>query len=56
MKRGLILVLMLAAGTFVATYVRISDGIDQTSPAKIHNEMMESEAEQILANLDATRW
>jgi hypothetical protein len=56
MKRRLILALLLAASSFVAAQVRISDGIDQTTSAKIDNGMMEIEAEQMLANLGATRW
>jgi hypothetical protein len=58
MKRLLILVLLLAAGSIVAAYVRINDGIDQTNSAKIQNGMLESEAERILANLgsDSRRW
>jgi hypothetical protein len=42
------------AGTFVAAHVRISDGIDQPTSAKIHNGTMECEAGQILANLGTT--
>jgi hypothetical protein len=58
MKLRLILVLLLAAGTFAAAHVHINDGIDQTSSAKIQNGMLESEAEHILANLasDSRRW
>jgi hypothetical protein len=58
MKLRLILVLLLAAGTLVAAYVRINDGLDQTNSAKIQNGMLESEAERILANLgsDSRRW
>ena len=58
MKRRLILVLLLAAGTLVAAYVRINDGMDQTNSVKIQNGMLESEAERILANLgsDSRRW
>jgi hypothetical protein len=48
--------LLLAAGSFVAAYVSINDGIDQTNSTKVYNGMMESEAEQILANLGATCW
>jgi hypothetical protein len=58
MKLRLILVLLLAAGTLVAAYVRINDGMDQTNSVKIQNGMLESEAERILANLgsDSRRW
>jgi hypothetical protein len=56
MKRRLILALLLAAGTFVAAYVRMSDGIDRTASAKTDNGMMEIDAEQMLANLGATCW
>ena len=58
MKLRLILVLLLAAGTLVAAYVRINDGMDQTNSAKIQNGMLESEADRILANLgsDSGRW
>jgi hypothetical protein len=58
MKLRFILVLLLAAGTLVAAYVRINDGMDQTNSAKIQNGMLESEADRILANLgsDSGRW
>jgi hypothetical protein len=56
MKCRLIVVLLLAAGSFVAAYVRMSDGIDRTTSAKTDNGMMEIEAEQMLANLGATCW
>ena len=58
MKLRFILVLLLAAGTLVAAYVRINDGMDQTNSVKIQNGMLESEADRILANLgsDSGRW
>ena len=58
MKLRFILVLLLAAGTLVAAYVRINDGMDQTNSVKIQNGMLESEAERILAKLgsDSRRW
>jgi hypothetical protein len=56
MKRLLILILLVAAGSFVAEYVRINYGINQTKSVKIHNGTMEIEAEQMLANLGQTCW
>jgi hypothetical protein len=51
MKRVLILALLLVAGSFLAAYVRRGAGSGETRSARIHNGVMESEADRILANL-----